>query len=343
MKLQDLINTDKRYDVKDIAEDEELTRQIQNILVSFNLLDPPVDGIYGPKSNAAMHRFQTLLECQESGFLGTITAHKLLTTKPEDIRTDIPILKITRDTILKLRPVDSAQLNESEKQGAKALQEFQLLAFEPHRNHIRVALRSETFKQQSVWYVFEKHAEIYQGKKLVYPKSLPAEVRLRNFPYFSQLDNWYNPTGSCNVTSIAMCLSYYGARRRVSYGQFEDELYEYALNKGYSRHSPQDLAKIVREYGCKDYFTAQATIDEVKEWLAEGKPAVIHGYFTSFGHIMPVVGYNGSGLIVHDPYGEWFSSGYRTDLSGAYLTYSYSLIRRLCLPDGNFWVHFIAP
>ncbi|AMW28115.1 C39 family peptidase [Arthrospira platensis] len=343
MKLQDIINTDKRYDVKDIAEDEELTRQIQNILVSFNLLDPPVDGIYGPKSNAAMHRFQTLLECQESGFLGTITAQKLLTTKPEDIRTDIPILKITRDTILKLRPVDSAQLNESEKQGAKAGQEFQLLAFEPDRNHIRVALRSETFKQHSIWYIFDKHGEIYQGKKLVYPKLLPAEVRLRNFPYFSQLDNWFNPTGSCNVTSIAMCLSYYGARRRVSYGQFEDELYEYALNKGYSRHSPQDLAKIVREYGCKDYFTTNATIDDVKEWLAEGKPTVIHGYFTSFGHIMPVVGYNSSGLIVHDPYGEWFSSGYRTDLSGAYLTYSYSLIRRLCLPDGNFWVHFIAP
>jgi len=54
------------------------------------------------------------------------------------------------------------------------------------------------------------------------------------------------------------------------------------------------------------------------------------------------VGYDEYGFIVHDPYGEWFSSGYRTDLSGSYLNYSYLLIRRVCIPDGSFWVHFIS-
>ncbi|NEN93768.1 MAG: peptidoglycan-binding protein, partial [Okeania sp. SIO3H1] len=30
------------------------------------------------------------------------------------------------------------------------------------------------------------------------------------------------------------------------------------------------------------------------------------------------------------------------DLSGAYLHYSYRLIRNVCMPDGSFWVHFIS-
>ncbi|MEB3884708.1 C39 family peptidase [Lyngbya sp. CCY1209] len=342
MKLQDILKTKERYDVRAIAEDEELTRQIQTLLVSFDLLDPPVDGKFGPKSTAALHRFQVLLDCNESGFLGAVTAEKLIETKPEDIPGDTPILRVTKDTILKQRPVSSSELDESEKYGVRAVREFKLLAFEPVRNHIRVALRSETFEERSVWYIYEKHGEIYQGKNLVYPPDIPEEFKLSGFPYFSQVDNWYNPTGACNVTSMAMCLSYYGASRRKSYGQFEDELYQYALDRGYSRHSPQDLAQIVRDYGCQDYFTANGSIDDIKAWLNEGKPTVIHGYFTSFGHIMPVVGYNQKGLIVHDPYGEWFSGGYRTDLSGAYLTYSYSLIRRVCMPDGDFWVHFIS-
>lgn len=29
-------------------------------------------------------------------------------------------------------------------------------------------------------------------------------------PYFSQLDNKYVPGGTCNVTSVAMCLAYRG-------------------------------------------------------------------------------------------------------------------------------------
>lgn len=164
-------------------------------------------------------------------------------------------------------------------------------------------------------------------------------------PYKTQLDNWYNPSGSCNVTSIAMCLEFFKSSRKARYSQFkqlEDELYQYALDNGLSRHSGYDLAKIVRAYKCQDTFKENATIEEVQEWLSNGNPAVIHGYFTDFGHIVTVAGYDENGLIVHDPYGEWFEDGYRTDRSGAFLNYSYDLIRRTCMPDGNFWVHFIS-
>ncbi|MGC9423858.1 C39 family peptidase [Vibrio sp.] len=160
-------------------------------------------------------------------------------------------------------------------------------------------------------------------------------------PYKSQLDNEFNPGGACNVTSLAMCLEYLGARRKTDLEQFEDELYSYAENNGYSRHSPYDLTQIARDYGVDSHFEISGNIENIKRWIDGGNPNIIHGYFTDFGHIIVVVGYDEKGFVVHDPYGEWFASGYRNDLSGAYLHYSYNLIRRVCMPDGNLWTHYL--
>jgi uncharacterized protein YvpB len=255
-----------------------------------------------------------------------------------------PILKTTRETIFKQKPLQSSTLPEAERYPVAAGTQFELHSYLVVRNHVRFALLNQSFKGLNTWYAYGQHIEIVEMEptpRQIYPKPIPEFVKLP-IPYKSQLDNWYNPTGACNVTSLAMCLEYLKTPRRISYGQFEDELYEYAINKAYSRWDPIDLAKIVRDYGRQDTFKFNGTLNEVKEWVAEGNPAVIHGYFTSFGHILVVVGYDEYGLIVHDPYGEWFPSGYRTDLSGAYLHYSYRLIRRACMPDGDFWVHFIS-
>lgn len=162
----------------------------------------------------------------------------------------------------------------------------------------------------------------------------------------SQLDNHHHPTGTCNVTSLAMVLDFWKVPRKQQYRRFpqlEDELYAYMLESGLNPQSAGDLSRVATDYGLSAKFTTKATIEQVKQWVASGKPAIIHGYFTSFGHIVVVVGYDDTGFIVHDPYGEWFATGYRTDLSGAYLNYSYQLIRRTCIPDGDFWVHFIEP
>jgi len=165
-------------------------------------------------------------------------------------------------------------------------------------------------------------------------------VRL-DVPYKSQLDNRFNPTGACNVTAIAMCLEYLGYKSD-SREQLEDELYRYMTDIGLNRHSPHDLAQVVQDYGYSDTFKSNATIEECKLWLKSGSPIVMHGYFTNFGHIITGVGYDDNGFIVHDPYGEYFRTGYRTDLSGKNLHYSYKLIKEKCIPDGSFWVHFIS-
>lgn len=181
-------------------------------------------------------------------------------------------------------------------------------------------------------------------------KVLPPCVDIK-VPYLSQLDNKNNPFGSCNVTSIAMVLRFFGIVGNGQ-GQLEDQLYNRIEALGWSRHSPQDLTALInRDYGkqgIRSRFSSNATHRQLKEHLATGNPAIVHGYFTDFGHIIVVKGYDdraygGRGAyIVHDPYGEYFESGYRRDLPGNDLKYSYRLFDELVAPDGGMWTHFIT-
>jgi lysozyme family protein len=176
----------------------------------------------------------------------------------------------------------------------------------------------------------------------VAPAPKPDTVQLK-VPYLSQLDNETNPHGTCNVTSLSMCMAYYGHPTRNAQGeQLEDELNRYCNEHGLDRHIPQHLAQVVRDHGYKDDFRDNGKWDDVKKGLQEGKPCVIHGYFTGSGHIITIVGYNQKGWIVHDPYGEWYSSGYDTSKSGANLTYSYDMMERVCGPNGTMWIHLIS-
>jgi uncharacterized protein YvpB len=257
------------------------------------------------------------------------------------------ILKTSNTTILKRKPIQALELPETQKQRLDTGKELEIESYLSERDHIRVAFARDYFKGYNTWYAYARHIQILENGSVVLPKPKPNAVRLE-VPYKSQLDNEENPTGSCNVTSIAMCLAYLGAKRRQSSGQFEDELYNYTNERNLSRHDPNDLASVVKAYGCCDDFRTNATIEQVQDWLMEGKPAVIHGYFTSFGHIIALVGFDETGFLVHDPYGEWTTSGYDCNVPGTcnekgkYMHYSYGMIQSLCIPDGSFWVHFLS-
>jgi uncharacterized protein YvpB len=250
-------------------------------------------------------------------------------------------LKTVSPTTLKRKPIQSSELPEEQKQALENGKELELHSFDLERDHVRFAFAKTSFKGFNTWYAFGGHVQVLRDGKVIFPKPKPKTVKL-NIPYKSQLDNEENPTGSCNVTSLAMCLEFLGTKRKQTIGQLEDELYNYAINNRLSRHDPHDLAVIVEAYGCRDDFRTNATFEQVQEWLTDGKPIVTHGYFTSFGHIVVIAGFDEKGFIVHDPYGEWTPNGYRTDLSGKYINYSYSMMRNVCMPDGSFWVHFIS-
>jgi uncharacterized protein YvpB len=167
-------------------------------------------------------------------------------------------------------------------------------------------------------------------------------IKILNVPFLPQTDNQFNPKGSCNVTSIAMCLRFLGVVGDASYPQLEDQLYQLCLARQLSRHSPIDLAKLVVMKGKKDLFSPNATIRDLTEHIDKGFPTVIHGYFTRSGHIIECHGYTSKGLICHDPYGN-YKDGYSSSVfNGNNVEYSYDLIKKVCMPDNNLWLHRIS-
>lgn len=71
-----------------VAENIPLATQIQVILISFGLLEPPADGKFGPLSTEALLNFQEKMVqkipnlVQEKGFLGPLTAKALIAVTP---------------------------------------------------------------------------------------------------------------------------------------------------------------------------------------------------------------------------------------------------------------------
>ena len=164
-------------------------------------------------------------------------------------------------------------------------------------------------------------------------------------PYLRQDNNLWYPGGTCNTTSVAMAMGKEGEPLLRKTGeQLEDYLTRYCLDNGLSRHSPGDLVILAQRHGYRPRFNAYATWEEVKEWLRQGKVCIVHGWFTPSGHILVIVGYDEEKgcWIVHDPWGEWYPSGYDTSASGEYLEYSFKMMSRLCGPDadGQLWIHF---
>lgn len=163
-----------------------------------------------------------------------------------------------------------------------------------------------------------------------------GDGKILDVPYLSQLDNSLNPTGSCNVTSVAMCLQAVGIQVTP------DELYQEMESTGLSRHSPQDLQIISERRGARNDLTVSGTPQDMKTAIDEGKPCIIHGYFTSFGHIIVVIGYDENGFVVHDPYGQYIHPmRYDTTKSGEGLNYSYQIMDETCFTEPG-WIHRIS-
>ena len=167
--------------------------------------------------------------------------------------------------------------------------------------------------------------------------TLPDRVNLK-VPHLSQRDNEFHPHGTCNITSVAMCLQYFGINATKK-PQLEDELFLKLKKYGWRRHYHSDLSKLFHLYGVKNTFYAECPWARIKEHLAKGNPVIYSGRFTSFGHIIVIRGYDHKGWWVNDPWGEYFSSGY-VNKSGANLHYSYGLLERLSYSGKDHtWAH----
>lgn len=264
-------------------------------------------------------------------------------------------LKVIQSTVFKQYAQDSTRLRPEDKVTVTAGEAYEIHSWKQvGRYHIKVALVEDFLgaPPRNTWYVFRPHVQLISsgGKppelspspivRPIFSGKLPADKNL-NVPYKSQMDNVLNPKGSCNVTCFAMVMAYFQLQRRSSMGQLEDELYRYMTNNKLSRHEPQDLAKMAAAYKLKSNFTMRADLQDIRKAIAEGKPCIVHGYFTSFGHIIVIRGYDQKGFWVNDPFGEWTRHGYRKGVNGANLYYSNQLIQSKCSPEGKdyIWLH----
>ena len=130
-------------------------------------------------------------------------------------------------------------------------------------------------------------------------------------PYFYQYNNYYYPNQSCQNTSIAMVLAFFGWN-----GHPDDITGEWG--KDYAQ-SPSGLATVFNEtaswYGISARLSpvTNGTLAELRAELDAGNPTIVHGYFTSYGHVLVVTGYDENGYYVNDPAGRWsqhFQGGY---------------------------------
>lgn len=267
-------------------------------------------------------------------------------------------IKVLQTTFFKQSADDSSKLPPQDKVTVEAGKVLNIHSWKPvGRNHLKIAIVDGFLgvPPRNTWFVFMPHVQLLnsQGQTISttrspslpirFPARLPTTKAL-GVPYNNQLNNSENPGGACNVTCFAMVMRYFKIPRKTNAVQLEDELYRYMDNKGLSRHDPGDLARMAADYGLRDDLTLQGRMSDAQKAIAEGRPCIIHGYFTSFGHIIVLRGYDRSGCFVNDPYGEWTQYGYRKDLSGENLHYSYDLIQRVCSPEGpNFmWLHRLA-
>ena len=257
-------------------------------------------------------------------------------------------LKVTANTVAKQAPVQSGELSDEEKVTVAAGHQFQIMSYEPSENgHIGVTLFSQVkVKERSTWAFFKDHIEIWEvngDKKIGKYKvgdTLPPSVNIP-VPWYSQRDNRFRPSGSCNVTSVAMCLAYYGIRPKYKSQQLEDELFRMCEQKGWDRHVHVHLKKIFEAYGINDTFKVDATWDEVRTHLANKNPVIYSGTLTHSGHIIVLRGYDQKGFWVNDPWGEFFYSGYQ-NISGENLHYSNNLLQRKAITGSSrvTWAHF---
>ncbi|AKG19962.1 C39 family peptidase [Calothrix sp. 336/3] len=252
----------------------------------------------------------------------------------------------TSNTIFKQSVLAISELAENEKIDIAAKTEFEVIAYLEMGDHLKFTLKTGFLTGRNTWVADINHIELIDddGLKIIgeykLGDKLPAKVNLP-VPYFSQLNNQFQPTKTCNVTCVAMCLYYFGIRPKNRDRQLEDELFQFVESKGWDKYVHEHLRKLFIEYGVFNVFKTEATWEEVKVHLANKKPVIISGQFTRSGHIIVLRGYDETGFWVNDPYGEFFHSGYRTDLTGENLHYSYKLVSSKSYSGSEkTWAHF---
>ena len=148
-----------------------------------------------------------------------------------------------------------------------------------------------------------------------------------------------------------------GPRAECGKGYFENSIHPDTIYKSWGKdyaQSPSGLNAVYSSYATRSNITTytNASPEELKAALSSGYIAIVHGYFTGFGHVLVVRGYENGRYYVNDPAGKWaecFKCGYNStnDLNGV-TSYSESAFDAAVFTSDGYsylpgWVHLISP
>jgi uncharacterized protein YvpB len=180
---------------------------------------------------------------------------------------------------------------------------------------------------------------------------IASAAYLTDVPYFYQYSNSINPGGSCQNTTIAMVLKYYAikAGKTNANSITPDYISNYwgtsqaQTVSGYQSVFNSEAATL--GLAVRDAGSTTMALANFRAAAASGKPVVVHGYFTSYGHVMTVIGYDGTYYYCNDPAGKWNQTyaggGYSTTnaTEGKGIKYAKAAFESAISPDGTVWAH----
>ncbi len=135
---------------------------------------------------------------------------------------------------------------------------------------------------------------------------------IEGMPYFHQFSNRINPSGSCQNTCVAMVLKFYGASDitpdliSAKWGT------SVAQSTGGLREVFDEEAAL-RGLRVRDGATEDGTLVQLHAALDAGKPVIVHGGFSTVGHLIVLVGYDARYYYAMDPASKWsevFNGGF---------------------------------
>ena len=133
----------------------------------------------------------------------------------------------------------------------------------------------------------------------------PTEASyIPDVPYFHQYSNRINPSGSCQNTSVAIVLKYYGADD-ITPDMISAKWGTYVAQTTGGLESVFNEEAALRGLSVRDQSTETGLLWELHALLDAGRPVIVHGGFSTVGHLMVLVGYDERFYYAMDPASQW--------------------------------------